>query len=146
LNLKLATTVAISLTFAKEYMRKRILIIASLAVALSLLSPLLARVGSWNEIRRWNAPDSKPFGHDRPIYLSIEHTHSFFDPLGLYGTDRLIVSDDGYAYILYFKVPAHPSKPWVDACDVIWASDSVTLISPEGLSISIDAKAILKKL
>lgn len=127
-------------------MRKRILIIASLVVGLALLSPLLARVGSWNEIRRWNAPDSKPFGHDRPIYLSVERTHSFFDPLDLYGSDRLIVSDGGYAYILYFEVPAHPSKPWVDACNVVWTNDSVTLVSPEGLSISIDAKAILRQL
>lgn len=127
-------------------MRKRVWIGIGLAVALALLSPLLARIGSWTEIRRWDAPEPNLFGHDRPIHLSVEHTHSYFDPLGLYGSDRLVVSDGGYSYILYFDVPAHPSKPWVDDCQVNWTTDGVTFSSPTGLTIKIDAKAILQQL
>lgn len=71
---------------------------------------------------------------------------SVFDPLGLYGSDRLLVTDGGYAYVCYFEVPAHPSKPWVDACKVNWTPGGVTLSSPTGLSIYIDKKAILRQL
>jgi hypothetical protein len=127
-------------------MNRKILIWFGLVLALVLLSPLLSRIGSWKEVRRWDAPEPNPFGHKHAIYLSVEHTHSIFDPLGLYGSDRLLVTDGGYAYVLYFDVPAHPSKPWVDACKVSWTTDGVTFSSPSGLSIEIDKAAILRQL
>jgi len=127
-------------------MRKRILIWLGLVLAIALLSPMLARIGSWKEVRRWNAPEPNSFGHDRAIYLSVEETHSFFDPLGLYGSERLLVTDGGYAYVLDFEVPAHPSKPWIDTCKVDWTVDNVTFSSPSGLSIEIDKKAVLQQL
>jgi hypothetical protein len=130
----------------RKIMRKKLLILGGLALAMSLLSPLLARIGSWKEVRRWNAPEPNPFGHERAIYLSVEQTHSFFDPLGLYGSERLIVTDGGYAYVVYFDVPAHPSKPWIDDCNVVWSGESVTFSSPSGLTLKIDKKAVLQKI
>ena len=135
-----------ALIFRQRIMRIRILLWFGLALAMALLSPMLAHIGSWKEVRRWNAPQQSSFGHDRPIHFSVEQTHSYFDPLGLYSNERLVVSDGGYSYILNFDVPAHPSKPWIDNCQVNWTTDGVTFSSPTGLNIEINKKAILQQL
>jgi hypothetical protein len=109
-------------------------------------SPFFARMGGWTEIRRWRAPNPNPFGHDRPLYLAVEQTHSVFDILKLYPSERLLVTDGGYAYIIYFEAPAHPAKSWVEDCDVTWSSNRVTFSSPTGLTIQIDRNAVLRQL
>ena len=63
-------------------MCKTVWIGLGLGVVLIFLSPWLARIGSWDELKRWDAPELNPSGLEAPLYLSVEQTQSIFDPLG----------------------------------------------------------------
>ncbi len=118
----------------------------AVSVVLVLCSPLLARMGSWRELTRWECPEPNPWGHAHPLYASIEESTSSFDPFGLYRSQRLLVTDGGYAYIVYFDVPSYPSKAWVEACEVRWDPSGVRLQSPSGLAIEVSKEAVLQQL
>ncbi len=111
-------------------------------VGLLIATPLLARLGNYKELRRWNAPVPNPFGHDRPIYLTVQETHSIFDIFSLYPSQRILVTDGGYAYVLNFETPDYPASRWVQSCDVAWSTNDVTLFSRDGLTIKIDRQAV----
>ncbi len=111
------------------------------------LSPVLSRTGTWNELRRWECPEPNPWGHPNPLYLSVETFRSYFDPLGAYAEERLLVGDGGYAYVLSLDLPAaHAANEWLDGCDVAWNKEGVSLHSLDGLKIEIAAATILDQL
>lgn len=123
-----------------------IVLAAGLCTVTALLSPLLARVGHWTEVRRWECANPAVIGYDHAVYLSVEELYSTFDLFQLYSTHRVRVSDGGYSYGLYFEVPSYPARVWIEKCSVVWTSDGVRFISSSGLAISISKDALHEQL
>lgn len=113
-----------------------------LVLVVAMLSPLIARCGSWQIVHEWESPEGT-FGLDRPLRLSAEEFHAYVDPLRLYEEHRIVVTDGGYAYITYVDFNFFDA---ISSARVEWHTNYVTFSVPSWITISIPKVRIISQI
>ena len=107
-----------------------------------MLSPFFARVGKWRVVHVWESPNGT-FGIDRQLWLSVEEFHSIVDPFKLYPEYRILVTDGGYAYILYIGFDSNDN---ITTMNVDWHKDDVSISGPSWIKVTIPKDRIMDQI
>jgi hypothetical protein len=121
---------------------RNILLLAAVPVAAVLLiTPVIARLGTSNEVARWPSTNAV-YGVKRPIWLSIQRDVAYVDVLSWYPTYRLFITDGGYAYVREFDIPSTDPNKYLAGCKVAWQPEGPELLTPDGEKLFIPAQLV----
>jgi len=122
----------------------RLLPYGILTILLLLAAPLVARIGSMQTLRTWSSTPGA-LGLSRPLTLSLQSQVAYVDVLALYSTERLLITDGGYAYVHEFEIPSADTKAFVQGCRVTWDTNKVEFIMPGGETLTFPAQVVIQQ-
>jgi hypothetical protein len=111
---------------------------------LLLAAPVISRIGSKQTMRTWSSAPGA-LGVSRPLTLSFERHVADVDVLGGYPTYRLLITDGGYGYVHDFQIPSADAKRFVQGCRVVWDTNKVEFIMPDGETLTFPAQVVTRQ-